>query len=158
MVSERRDCRERKCTTYRQERNVGQSEGWYQREGTVGRGSVRPIDKRGMLDRARDGIREKGLSGEEVYDLSTREECWTERGMVSERRDCRERKCTTYRQERNVGQSEGWYQREGTVGRGSVRPIDKRGMLDRARDGIREKGLSGEEVYDLSTREECWTE
>ena len=71
MVSERRDCRERKCTTYRQERNVGQSEGWYQREGTVGRGSVRPIDKRGMLDRVRDGIREKGLSGEEVYDLST---------------------------------------------------------------------------------------
>ena len=45
MISERRDCRERKCTTYRQERNVGQSEGWYQREGTVGKGSVRPIDK-----------------------------------------------------------------------------------------------------------------
>ena len=53
MISKRRDCRGKKCTTV-----------------LHGRGRKKGL-KRRWLDRVRDDIKEKGLSGEEVYDRAT---------------------------------------------------------------------------------------
>ena len=53
MISKRRDCRRRKCTTV-----------------LHGSGRKKGL-KRRWFDRVRDDIKEKGLSEEEVYDRAT---------------------------------------------------------------------------------------
>ena len=202
-IWERRDCRERRCTT--------ELHGGDCRPTSTPQLFRRGRPKKRWADRVKDVLREKGLSGEEVYDRAA----WRRLSSHIDPTIIQKERKT---EEEVGGPCERRSEREGTVGRGGVRPSrteatiiphrphnysegeedrrrggrtvwktfrerrdcrerrrttelhggdcrptstpqlfrrrgrPKKRWADRVKDVLREKGLSGEEVYDWAAR------